>query len=248
MTAKVSISIVSHGHGEMVAELVDQLLICPSIGQVIITHNVPEKIHFPPDPRISTIVNPAPKGFGANHNAAFQAVTHEWFVVLNPDVTIQGDPFEKMLNEAQVSGGSILAPCARTATGVTDDNWRRFPTVWSLALKAFGGSDGRYATGASASTSFRVEWVSGFCMLIKTEVFAALNGFDERYFMYYEDVDFCARAWRAGFPVLACSNVDMIHNARRASRRNLRHMRWHLASLLRYLISNAGRLPRIENT
>lgn len=248
MTAKVSISIVSHGHGEMVAELVDQLLICQSIGQVIITHNVPEEIDFPPDPRISKILNPAPKGFGANHNAAFRAVTHEWFVVLNPDVTIQGDPFEKMLNEARISGGSILAPCARTATGVTDDNWRRFPTVWSLALKAFGGSDGRYAIGASASTSFRVEWVSGFCMLIKTEVFAALNGFDERYFMYYEDVDLCARAWRAGFPVLACSNVDMIHNARRASRRNLRHMRWHLASLLRYLVSNAGRLPRIENT
>lgn len=248
MTARVSISIVSHEHGGMVAELVRQLLACPSVGQIIVTYNVPENLELPEDPRISTIVNSAVKGFGENHNAAFCAASYEWFVVLNPDVAIQGDPFEKMLKEAQVSGGSILAPCARTATGAIDDNWRRFPTVRSLVVKALGGPDGRYTVGSAASTPFRVEWVSGFCMLIKRDVFAALNGFDERYFMYYEDVDLCARAWRAGFAVFACSNVDMIHNARRASRRNLRHMRWHLSSLLRYLVNHVGRLPRIEKT
>lgn len=245
MNSKVSISVVSHQHGAMITALAHQLLACRSVGQIIFTYNVPEEVELPADPRISTIRNTTAKGFGENHNAAFRTAIHDWFVVLNPDVTIQGDPFEKMLKEAQVSKGSILAPCARTATGARDDNWRRFPTVWSLVLKALGGPDGRYAIGAAAPTTFRVEWVSGFCMLIKTEVFEVLNGFDERYFMYYEDVDLCVRAWHAGFPVLACSDVDMIHNARRASRRNLRHMRWHMASLLRYLIRHAGRLPRI---
>lgn len=248
MNSKVSISVVSHKHGGMVAELVRQLLACQSVGQIIVTYNVPERLELPTDPRILTIMNPVVKGFGRNHNAAFRLAVHPWFVILNPDVTIQGDPFETMLKEAQVSDGAILAPCARTATGAIDDNWRRFPTVWSLVVKALGGPDGRYTIGPAPSTPFRVEWVSGFCMLIKRDVFAALNGFDERYFMYYEDVDLCARAWRAGFSVFACSNVDMIHNARRASRRNLRHMRWHLGSLLRYLVNHVGRLPRIEKT
>lgn len=231
----------------MVAKLVQQLVACSSVGQIIVTYNVPEELELPADPRILVKTNSIPKGFGANHNTAFSSSIYPWFIALNPDVSIQGDPFKKMLHDAEVSRGAIFAPCARDVTGAQEDNWRRFPSLGSLIFKAFGGPDGRYTPRAMESSPMPVEWVSGFCMMIRQDAFVALNGFDERYFMYYEDVDICVRAWHSGLPVYACPNAEMTHNARRASRRNFQHLRWHLTSLFRYLVTHSGRLPNIED-
>ena len=72
-------------------------------------------------------------------------------------------------------------------------------------------------------------------MLFRSSDFAAIEGFDERYFLYYEDVDICARLHKANKTIVADLNATAIHHAQRASRKNLRHMRWHLTSMIRYL-------------
>lgn len=56
-----------------------------------------------------------------------------------------------------------------------------------------------------------------------------------------EDVDLCARLWRSGRRVMLCPAVRVVHDARRASRRDLRHMRWHAASMARYFRKHALR-------
>lgn len=244
-TSRVSVSVVSHGHGSMVTALVNQLLCCAEVGQVIVTRNILERLDIPSDPRLTLIDNATPKGFGANHNAAFKRSQHSWFVVLNPDAVLLKDPFEALLRVAASTGAGVLAPRALTPSGGPDDNWRRFPTIRSLVRKAFGGPDGRYEETQDQG-AFKIEWASGFFLTIRSNVFEKLGGFDERYFMYYEDVDFCARAWRAGFSLFACPDAEVIHDARRASRRNLRHLRWHLASMARYFINHMGRLPTLE--
>lgn len=83
-------------------------------------------------------------------------------------------------------------------------------------------------------------------MLFRSEDFRRLQGFDEKFFLYYEDVDICARAWKSGMKVLACPSVSVIHDAQRASRRNLQHMKWHAASMMRYFWKHAGRLPPVS--
>jgi GT2 family glycosyltransferase len=66
-----------------------------------------------------------------------------------------------------------------------------------------------------------------------------LHGFDENYFLYYEDVDICRRARLMGLKIVCCPEVAVVHNAQRASRKNIHHMRWHIASMFRYLGKSA---------
>jgi hypothetical protein len=80
-------------------------------------------------------------------------------------------------------------------------------------------------------------------VLFRSADFARLGGFDERFFLYYEDVDICARAWKEGMRVATCPGVSAIHDAQRANRRDWRHMRWQLASMMRYLVRYTGQLP-----
>ena len=72
-------------------------------------------------------------------------------------------------------------------------------------------------------------------MVFRTGVFKELGGFDERYFLYYEDVDLCLRLRHAGYEVILLPQVSAIHDARRQSHRNLRYLVIHASSLLRFL-------------
>ena len=82
-----------------------------------------------------------------------------------------------------------------------------------------------------------VDWVAGMFIGFRREAYAGVGGFDERYFLYYEDVDICRKLQRQGFKVVYDPEVAIVHDARRASRKNLRLMRIHAASALRYLRS-----------
>lgn len=239
---QIAVSVVSHVHGQMVFDLVRQLLVCPEVGKVLVTFNVPEVLDLPIDPRVECLHNVHPRGFGANHNAAFAHCALPWFVVLNPDVSLLDNPFPALLKVAAANNVGMVSPRAVGINGEGEDSWRQFPTVLGLIRKFFGGVDGRYAMPQTALSSVEVDWVSGFCMLFPREVYAKLNGFDERYFMYYEDVDICVRTWRMGLRVLACPAACLVHKAQRASRRNMKHMKWHAASMLRYLVMQSWRL------
>jgi GT2 family glycosyltransferase len=74
-------------------------------------------------------------------------------------------------------------------------------------------------------------------MLFTRETFEAVGGFDERYYLYYEDVDICARLRMAGKEVVLCPTVQVIHDAQRQSHTSPRHLAWHLASMLRFFTS-----------
>lgn len=238
----ISISIVNHGHSEMIAPLVADLLSCPEVGQVIVTHNIPGPVTLPNDARVIEIENRRPAGFAANHNAAFKHCTQPYFCSLNPDISLQTDPFPPLLASIQETGAAIAAPLVLDPSGQIDDSVRNFPTIRSLLSKAMG-------TPCDACKVDRIlpylypDWVAGMFMLFRSDDFRRLQGFDERFFLYYEDVDICARVWKAGMKVAVCPSVSVIHDAQRTSHHNFRYMRWHLASMARYFYKHWGRLP-----
>jgi GT2 family glycosyltransferase len=234
----VAVSIVSHGHAQFVESLVPQILRSDVVKQLILTINIPEVINLPCDSRIEIVYNSKPRGFGENHNNAFKRVFQPWFVVLNPDIVLDRDPFSSFCNLAITNHASIYSPLAVNASGSFEDCWRRFPTFSSLLLKAVGFPEKKYEPVKLRLEPFCVDWVSGLCMFVSADAYRILGGFDQRYFMYYEDVDLCARAWRAGMKVLACPDVRLVHIARRASHHNFKHMRWHLFSMVRFLFSD----------
>ncbi len=213
--------------------------------EVTLTCNIPEQAagfadNFPYPVRL--IENASPKGFGANHNAACEVANGEWFCVMNPDIRLPDNPFPALLAALELRQAAVSAPAVLSPGGQVEDSIRRFPTPFSLLGKLLGRDDGRYRFAVGDET-FPADWVGGMFMLFRAEDFRRIGGFDEGFFLYYEDVDICARLWKAGLGVLACPRAQVVHDARRASRRNLTYMRWHLTSMARYLIKHWLRLP-----
>jgi len=235
--AGITVSIISHRHRELIPALLEELSACQSVSSVIVTRNIPEAaIAFNHDRSswLRMIDNDTPQGFGANHNQAFKQVDTEYFAVLNPDIRLSNDPFPALIRALDEPGCQLAAPAVVNPAGQQEDSARVFPTFSGLLAKALGRDDGRihYTPGDSC---LPVPWVAGMFMLFRSEDFARLGGFDERFYLYYEDVDLCARVAAAGGRVMLCPSVSVVHDARRESHRNLRFLRWHLASLSRYL-------------
>jgi len=226
----------------MVKGLVANLLAYPEIGQVTVTCNIPESLTLPSDSRILLLNNAIPAGFATNHNAAFRHSFLPYFCPLNPDVQFWSNPFPRLLDALQEADATIVTPLVKSPKGEIEDSIRSFPTLWSLLSKALKRPNDDFKI-ENFQTSFYSDWVAGMFMLFRSEDFEKLGGFDDGFFLYYEDVDICARCWKAGMKVLACPSVSIIHDARRASRHNLRYMCWHLASMVRYFYKYWGRLP-----
>lgn len=241
---QISVSIVSHSHGTMVVDLVQQLLRCSEVSQVLVTCNVPEALDLPSDPRIRRIDNKLPKGFGANHNAAFALCHAPYYCVLNPDVHLGNNPFPVLL-DCLGDSVALCAPLVTSPDGAIEDSARRFPSFMGLFAKLCGVSDGRYRYGRN-DDPFSPEWVAGMFMLFQAADYKALGGFDEKYFLYYEDVDLCVRLWRTGRRIEFCPRAVVVHAAQRASHRDPHHLAWHVSSMVRYFLRNWGRLPTIQ--
>lgn len=248
---EITVSIVSHKHGKMVQTLLDQLCLCKDhIGKIVVTFNVPERIMFRYDKypfEVCILENKKPKGFGANHNQAFRYCKTKYFCVMNPDINIIENPFLTLLSSINSSNIDIIAPLVVDSNGNVEDSARTFPTPWGLFKKAVGCYyDSIYNNKTNQKIGYP-DWIAGMFMLIDANCFKTLSGFDESYFLYYEDVDLCLRAWRSGMTVALCNGVRVIHDASRESHRNLKFFMWHLKSVVLFFFKHAGRFPRRES-
>jgi len=242
----ISLSVVSHGQAGLLQHLLDDLLKLPQPErfELILTRNIPEVWPFEIDRlpfSVKVIENSQPKGFGANHNAAFRAAAGDWFCVLNPDVLLPEDPFPELLNSLQKAGAALAAPVVFNSAGNREDSARAFPTLSSLAARALGRDATVNAIDPHIDTS--PDWLAGMFLLFRSDDFAKIGGFDEDFYLYYEDVDICARLRKAGFKLVLCSGAKVIHDAQRSSHHNWRYRYWHLASMLRYFLKHWWRLP-----
>ena len=83
------------------------------------------------------------------------------------------------------------------------------------------------------------DWFAGMFLIIRGTSFRKLGGFDERFFMFVEDCDFCVRASKDGFRIADTLDIAVKHNAQRASRRSFRFFIWHIKSLIKYWLKLA---------
>lgn len=235
----VCLSIVSHGQGELIRILLGDLLaLRDHLLEVIITLNIPEDEHFlyvaQEQLPIRVIRNQQPKGFGANHNAAFSISTAPFFAVVNPDIRLENFLLDKLLSLATTKDVGVVAPIVYSSDGQLQDSARLFPTLARLAARRLGFSSAvDYNIGQEP---IKVDWIAGMFMVFKSDVYKLIGGFDERYFMYFEDVDLCYRLHSIGLCVILTPQVHVIHDAQRASRREVRYLLWHIRSACRFLL------------
>lgn len=243
----IVVSVVSHNQAKLVAQLLKDIdLYCQSLPvTVVVTVNVEEALPFSQADfgfPLKVISNRQPKGFGANHDAAFWAAEGDVFCILNPDIRLEENPFPRLLENLRDRRCGVIAPLVLGPAGFMEDNARRFPTPLRILGKALGVKrDLAYTIGQDPLS---VDWVAGMFMLFPGRVFAELGGFDVRYFLYYEDVDLCYRAKASGYDIILDPRSAVVHEARRESHRNPNYLRWHLGSMLRFFLSQIPTVNR----
>lgn len=127
-------------------------------------------------------------------------------LLINPDVEIEAESFKEFLSG---DSADITAPIIAFK--------RKGRTIYDLGGKVnliLGRAKHieMFRDSGQARTMKDIDYVSGACMLVRREVFEKIGLFDERFFMYFEDVDFCLRAKGAGFTVDVDSNVLVTHD------------------------------------
>lgn len=249
----IALSVVVHGHRQFVIDLLEDLQNnVGSVDEVWLTANTEADSVFLSDLQASfkfnLIVNPSPKGFGANHNAAFLRTSSTYFVVCNPDIRFGADPFPALVtalsNDPRLQ---VLSPVVVSPEGQAEDHARDFLFPTALLRRFVERARPAAAEPATPkSDNLYPDWLGGMLHLYRSRDFKAVGGFDEGYFLYVEDMDLCWRFRRSGG---VCRVIDtaptVTHAAQRMSRRSFQHIRWHFAGLIRFWLRAAFRVARI---
>ena len=164
-------------------------------------------------PGVRLIENNRNSGFAAAVNQAAAIANGEFLLILNPDTVVNEGFFAGLMKffashaEAGVAGCRIVDAAGNQIPSVWHD-----PSFGTVACEVFlpYNTALKLITGTPGDTR-RVDMVSGACMAVRREVFQRLGGFDKRFFMYYEDADFCLRTRRDGFSVYFLPQISAFH-------------------------------------
>ncbi len=146
------------------------------------------------------------QGFGYAANRAARMTNTEYVLFLNPDSTLQPGSIQSLnrtLEENPHAG--IIGMLLCDSNGKPEYMaYGDEPTLWRMILR-------RVVRPTSLSVTSPVDWVSGGAFLVKRSVFDAVGGFDEDFFLYWEDVDLCRRVREKGYPVLMSPKAKVTH-------------------------------------
>lgn len=147
-------------------------------------------------------------GFGAGVNLGAAACRSPLLLILNSDATVEPGSVGLLVRALLADGGvGVLAPAVRLAGGGPQpDAFGRLPRRWELLVPGRG----RWTGGGDDR---RPGWVSGVAMLLRATDFRSVGGFDERFEMYFEDLDLCRRLRERGRSVARLPAATVVHAA-----------------------------------
>jgi N-acetylglucosaminyl-diphospho-decaprenol L-rhamnosyltransferase len=163
-----------------------------------------------------TVIDLENPGFGAANNAGARLAKGDYLLLVNSDCELQEDALRilaQVLDENPRAG--IVAPLLRHPTGRLQRSAGREPSLLTeLLKKTMLHRIVKYYTYGSWSydEDRTVDWVSGACMMVRRELFKHVGGFDERFFMFMEDLDLCKRVRDAGYDVQFTTQASAIHH------------------------------------
>jgi len=242
-----SVSVVSNGDGDELQVLLESLARHEPVGriQLLITDNLSQDLPEIDPAGWHSIVMlrpPRPHGFASNHNAAFRSAMGLFFCVLNPDVVFLESVLPQLMRRLDQGEGHIAAPLIVDSRGDLQDSFRQLPSLWGLARRRVGRSG--FSPAPDEGALVHPDWIAGTFMLMRSETFSRLAGFDPGYRLYFEDVDLCTRARLMGLNILVDAGLRLRHDPRRASRNAGKYLLWHVQSALRFFASDVYRRAR----
>lgn len=192
------------------------------------------------------LMNDRNEGYARGCNRGLRAVDAEYVLLLNPDVVAQPGAIDALLRVAEAHPrAGLLGPQLLNEDGTIQESCRRFYTLGTLLMRRT--PLGRLAPRSRAvarhlmrdfdhRTTRPVDWVIGGCVLVRREAVTRVGAMDERFFLYFEDVDWCYRMGQAGYDVLYAPESRFVHRHRRDSAGGpMRRSFWlHLGSLISF--------------
>ena len=175
-------------------------------------------------------------GFGSGHNLAFKnkTIDSDIHIIINPDTYFKKEQLEGFIEwfyeEKDVS---LAVPSILNPDGSLQSVVRNIPTPLSLVKRKLSIDLDEIAV--EKNTIKEIPFAHGCFMVFETEVLKNIKGFDERFFMYMEDVDIFIRAKQYGLTVMN-SNFSVYHEYRKGSSKNLKLLWWHIISAVKFFI------------
>lgn len=155
------------------------------------------------------------RGFARAANQGCALSCGEWLLLLNPDVGVPHEFLDRIIDAAEAQDKrdprtGVIGFGLDNPDGSLQPSAGRFPTLTNVL---FGSVRPREARRCQLTPTAAVEvpWVTGCCFLVRRDCWQELGGFDEDFFLYYEDVDFCRRARDAGWTVWHDPRIRITH-------------------------------------
>ncbi len=236
-----SIVLFKHTHIDL-KPTIDSLLSSPSIEKIILvdnggcnwaSNNIHEKIIY-----LKTSGN---FGFGYGHNLAIKkyALLCDLFLICNPDISFKVESFEELINFSLKNVAGLYLPKIIYPNGMNQFGARLLPAPLNLFARRFSKKlannlDKKYLLKKfQLSSPCFVPNLSGCFMLFKSSCLLELNGFDERFFMYMEDIDLSRRCAEK-FGNIYYPFCSIIHRHEQGSYKNIKLFWTHLHSVILY--------------
>ena len=189
-------------------------------------------------------------GYGAGHNLAIGATTAAAHLVLNPDVELDRDALRYGLQSLSALNCVLVGAVGHDADGKPGYLSKRMPSIGVFYLRGFAPAwlktrfDKRLAhyeyRDLAVDRVSDVTLVSGAFMLCRTDALRAVGGFDERYFLHFEDLDLSLRLVALG-RVVSDPSVTLIHHGGNAAKKGAAHLKLFLRSGLRFFNTHGWR-------
>lgn len=190
-------------------------------------------------------------GYAKIVNAGINSAKGDYILILNADIIITRDAVSKMMEFMdQDENVGIIGPQLLSFKNTCQDSCFRFPTFGAiLARRTFLSKTkwgkqkiGQFTVQNDQFTPQEVDWLQGSAMLVRKKSISQVGLWDERFFMYFEDTDWCRRFWQRNYKVVFLPTARMYHYYGRQSKKwgefldplLNKYTRMHLISAFKY--------------
>lgn len=223
-TPRLDVVIVSHNTRRELLECLRALFAAPpaDMGQVFVADNASSdgsasavREGFP---AVTVIEMGRNAGFAAANNAAIRHATAPLLLLLNSDTLVPPGAVDRLAARLDATGAVAIGPRLVDAEGRPEVSFGRMLSPWTEAVQAWRQRAARRHTPRARARINRLlaaereaDWVTAACLLVRREAAVAAGLFDERFFLYEEDVDFCAALRAAGGRVVFTPAAEVVH-------------------------------------
>ena len=197
------------------------------------------------------IPNNENRGFAAANNQGLMKSHGDYILLLNPDTIVHPHSLDLLVEFMDDNADvGICGPKLLNSDGTTQPSVRRFPDFRSAlylytVLKAWRLFRRQYRRYMMYDFTYNeqadVDQVAGAALMTRRSIMNELGGMDERFFMYYEEVDYCYRVKKAGWRIVFTPSVTITHiGARSASQIPIENQQMFIASVLKFFRKNRG--------